>query len=181
MSHVNITSTRVEDGGEYSCTFENRAGKTSHAARLNIYGIYLCVFFWIFTCTQLSIFYSIHFHSLLGKVHYFTSSVLFCPSNSVSFPIFIILSCHWLEQTLIIDVNDVGFIDYYISVSCCCLYAGEARCFYENFEDGFRRIVTITTFTKISLWSFKITQFFTNQIYLLIYQWAPNHYFSCWQ
>jgi len=38
ISHVNITSVRVEDGGEYECSFENRAGKTAHAARLNIYG-----------------------------------------------------------------------------------------------------------------------------------------------
>ncbi|VEN52804.1 unnamed protein product, partial [Callosobruchus maculatus] len=29
----------VEDGGEYTCTAENRAGKTSHSARLNIYGM----------------------------------------------------------------------------------------------------------------------------------------------
>lgn len=28
----------VEDGGEYSCTAENRAGKVTHAARLNVYG-----------------------------------------------------------------------------------------------------------------------------------------------
>ncbi|XP_017775727.1 PREDICTED: Down syndrome cell adhesion molecule-like protein Dscam2 [Nicrophorus vespilloides] len=29
----------VEDGGEYTCSAENRAGKTSHSARLNIYGM----------------------------------------------------------------------------------------------------------------------------------------------
>lgn len=29
----------VEDGGEYSCTAENRAGKVTHAARLNVYGL----------------------------------------------------------------------------------------------------------------------------------------------
>lgn len=28
----------VEDGGEYSCTAENRAGRVTHAARLNVYG-----------------------------------------------------------------------------------------------------------------------------------------------
>jgi Down syndrome cell adhesion molecule-like protein 1 len=39
ISHVNISHVMVEDGGEYSCMAENRAGKTSHAARLNIYGM----------------------------------------------------------------------------------------------------------------------------------------------
>ncbi|XP_035706801.1 Down syndrome cell adhesion molecule-like protein Dscam2 isoform X3 [Folsomia candida] len=38
ISHVNITSVRVEDGGEFTCTFTNTAGKASHTARLNIYG-----------------------------------------------------------------------------------------------------------------------------------------------
>lgn len=38
ISHVNITHVMVEDGGEYSCIAENRAGKVSHSARLNIYG-----------------------------------------------------------------------------------------------------------------------------------------------
>lgn len=37
----------VEDGGEYSCTAENRAGRTSHSARLNVYGmskLMMCTF-----------------------------------------------------------------------------------------------------------------------------------------
>lgn len=38
ISHVNISQVMVEDGGEYSCTVENRAGKVTHAARLNVYG-----------------------------------------------------------------------------------------------------------------------------------------------
>lgn len=38
ISHVNISHVMVEDGGEYSCTASNRAGKVSHAARLNVYG-----------------------------------------------------------------------------------------------------------------------------------------------
>lgn len=38
ISHVNMTGAGVEDGGEYSCIAENRAGKVSHSARLNIYG-----------------------------------------------------------------------------------------------------------------------------------------------
>ncbi|CAG9838355.1 unnamed protein product [Diabrotica balteata] len=37
ISHVNISHVMVEDGGEYMCTAENRAGKSSHSARLNIY------------------------------------------------------------------------------------------------------------------------------------------------
>ncbi|XP_031785655.1 Down syndrome cell adhesion molecule-like protein Dscam2 isoform X10 [Nasonia vitripennis] len=39
ISHVNISHVVVEDGGEYSCTAENRAGKVTHAARLNVYGL----------------------------------------------------------------------------------------------------------------------------------------------
>ncbi|XP_055845688.1 cell adhesion molecule Dscam2 isoform X7 [Episyrphus balteatus] len=39
ISHVNISHVMVEDGGEYSCNGENRAGKVSHSARLNIYGL----------------------------------------------------------------------------------------------------------------------------------------------
>lgn len=38
VSHVNISQVLVEDGGEYSCVGENRAGKIVHSARLNIYG-----------------------------------------------------------------------------------------------------------------------------------------------
>lgn len=39
ISHVNITNVMVEDGGEYSCVAENRAGKIGHSARLNVYGM----------------------------------------------------------------------------------------------------------------------------------------------
>ncbi|XP_059226041.1 cell adhesion molecule Dscam2 isoform X4 [Stomoxys calcitrans] len=39
ISHVNITHVMVEDGGEYACIAENRAGRVQHAARLNIYGL----------------------------------------------------------------------------------------------------------------------------------------------
>ncbi|XP_060535010.1 cell adhesion molecule Dscam2 isoform X1 [Cylas formicarius] len=39
ISHVNISHVMVEDGGEYTCTAENRAGKSSHSARLNVYGL----------------------------------------------------------------------------------------------------------------------------------------------
>lgn len=42
ISHVNISHVMVEDGGEYSCVAENRAGKVTHSARLNIYGTYTC-------------------------------------------------------------------------------------------------------------------------------------------
>ncbi|PSN46727.1 Down syndrome cell adhesion molecule-like protein Dscam2, partial [Blattella germanica] len=37
ISHVNISQVKPDDGGEYACAAENRAGRTSHAARLNIY------------------------------------------------------------------------------------------------------------------------------------------------
>ncbi|RZF37195.1 hypothetical protein LSTR_LSTR017473 [Laodelphax striatellus] len=39
ISHVNISSVSVDDGGEYSCSAENRAGKAIHSARLNVYGL----------------------------------------------------------------------------------------------------------------------------------------------
>jgi hypothetical protein len=44
ISHVNMTSVRAEDGGEYACVAENRAGTDSHAARLNVYGKYYYLF-----------------------------------------------------------------------------------------------------------------------------------------
>lgn len=39
IAHVNITHVMVEDGGEYSCSAGNRAGTTSHSAKLNIFGL----------------------------------------------------------------------------------------------------------------------------------------------
>nr|XP_050851568.1 cell adhesion molecule Dscam2-like isoform X6 [Vespula vulgaris] len=39
ISHVNITSVKPEDGGEYECTASSRAGDSKHSARLNIYGL----------------------------------------------------------------------------------------------------------------------------------------------
>ncbi|XP_059078554.1 cell adhesion molecule Dscam2-like [Tigriopus californicus] len=38
ISHLNITQTRIEDGGRYFCEAYNRAGSVSHSARLNVYG-----------------------------------------------------------------------------------------------------------------------------------------------
>ena len=38
ISHVNITSTRVTDGGTYTCTAKNHAASVSHSAPLHIYG-----------------------------------------------------------------------------------------------------------------------------------------------
>lgn len=38
ISHVNITTVKPEDGGEYECIAGSRAGETKHSARLNIYG-----------------------------------------------------------------------------------------------------------------------------------------------
>lgn len=40
ISHVNISHVMVEDGGEYACIADNRAGKVVHSARLNVYGKY---------------------------------------------------------------------------------------------------------------------------------------------
>ncbi|XP_076675488.1 cell adhesion molecule Dscam2 isoform X6 [Andrena cerasifolii] len=39
ISHVNISSVKSEDGGEYECIAGSRAGETRHSARLNIYGL----------------------------------------------------------------------------------------------------------------------------------------------
>ena len=38
VSHVNISRVRSEDGGQYECAAENRAGEATHRARLNVYG-----------------------------------------------------------------------------------------------------------------------------------------------
>ncbi|KAF4532567.1 hypothetical protein B566_EDAN008491 [Ephemera danica] len=39
ISHVNISSVQVEDGGTYQCTALNRVGEVSHSAALRIYGV----------------------------------------------------------------------------------------------------------------------------------------------
>ena len=38
ISHVNITSLHVTDGGTYTCKAVNSAGHVTHSARLNVYG-----------------------------------------------------------------------------------------------------------------------------------------------
>ncbi|XP_069167807.1 cell adhesion molecule Dscam2 isoform X2 [Procambarus clarkii] len=38
ISHVNISTVHVTDGGTYTCTAENGAGRVVHSARLNVYG-----------------------------------------------------------------------------------------------------------------------------------------------
>ncbi|XP_014256768.1 Down syndrome cell adhesion molecule-like protein Dscam2 [Cimex lectularius] len=38
VSHVNISSVKVEDGGEYSCIAKNTVTEILHSARINIYG-----------------------------------------------------------------------------------------------------------------------------------------------
>lgn len=38
VSHINISSVLVEDGGEYTCEATNSVGSLFHSARLNIYG-----------------------------------------------------------------------------------------------------------------------------------------------
>ncbi|XP_071455064.1 cell adhesion molecule Dscam1, partial [Hetaerina americana] len=39
ISHVNISSIREEDGGEYSCVARNAVSRVSHSARVNVYGL----------------------------------------------------------------------------------------------------------------------------------------------
>ncbi|XP_075218306.1 cell adhesion molecule Dscam2-like [Lycorma delicatula] len=38
ISHVNISSVRIEDGGIYQCTATNRLGFVSHSAQMRVYG-----------------------------------------------------------------------------------------------------------------------------------------------
>ena len=38
ISHVNITTVRVEDGGVYRCTSTNSVGSVSHEAAVRVYG-----------------------------------------------------------------------------------------------------------------------------------------------
>ncbi|VVC97977.1 unnamed protein product [Leptidea sinapis] len=39
VSHLNISRVTEQDGGEYACVASNTAGKASHAARVNVYGL----------------------------------------------------------------------------------------------------------------------------------------------
>jgi hypothetical protein len=39
IAHANITSLKVEDGGEYTCTAQNEIAKVSHSSRINVYGV----------------------------------------------------------------------------------------------------------------------------------------------
>ena len=38
ISYVNISSVKLEDGGEYRCIVTNDVGEVEHVARLNVYG-----------------------------------------------------------------------------------------------------------------------------------------------
>ena len=38
VSHVNISSVTVEDGGLYACSASNAVSTITHSARLNVYG-----------------------------------------------------------------------------------------------------------------------------------------------
>jgi Immunoglobulin I-set domain len=38
ISHLNISSVKTEDGGEYTCYAKSKAGEQYHSARLNVYG-----------------------------------------------------------------------------------------------------------------------------------------------
>ena len=38
VSFVNISSVKVEDGGEYTCHAVNEVGEAYHVGRLNVYG-----------------------------------------------------------------------------------------------------------------------------------------------
>ncbi|XP_041984481.1 Down syndrome cell adhesion molecule-like protein Dscam2 isoform X2 [Aricia agestis] len=39
VSHLNVSRVTEQDGGEYACVAANAAGKASHAARVNVYGL----------------------------------------------------------------------------------------------------------------------------------------------
>lgn len=39
IAHVNISSLKVEDGGEYACIAHNEISLVSHSSRINVYGV----------------------------------------------------------------------------------------------------------------------------------------------
>lgn len=39
IAHVNISSLKVEDGGEYTCIAHNEIAQVLHSSRINIYGV----------------------------------------------------------------------------------------------------------------------------------------------
>lgn len=39
IAHANISSLKVEDGGEYTCTAHNEIAQVSHSSRINVYGL----------------------------------------------------------------------------------------------------------------------------------------------
>lgn len=39
ISHVNISSVTVNDGGDYECKAKSKAGYDIHSSRLNVYGL----------------------------------------------------------------------------------------------------------------------------------------------
>jgi len=39
IAHVNISSLKVEDGGEYTCIAYNEIAQLSHSSRINVYGV----------------------------------------------------------------------------------------------------------------------------------------------
>ncbi len=38
VSHVNISSVQIKDGGQYKCTASNRVGTVLHMGRLDVFG-----------------------------------------------------------------------------------------------------------------------------------------------
>lgn len=99
ISHVNITSVRVEDGGEFTCTFTNTAGKASHTARLNIYG-------------ELDIYEGnifLPFSSLLslGNLYPFRLDGLFCVYFSLSLLTFVFINDTNLGIGYLVDKKEM--------------------------------------------------------------------------
>lgn len=39
IAHVNISSIKSEDGGEYACIAHNEIAQVSHSSRINVYGV----------------------------------------------------------------------------------------------------------------------------------------------
>lgn len=93
ISHVNISSIRVQDSGEWKCIASNLLSSTSHSARLNIYG-------------ELKPLFHIYLNHFANQF-----LLLFCGCTRilVHFPVFCICSIGVLNCTIVLNVTASKF------------------------------------------------------------------------